>query len=521
MSNKLVEIAEDSARGGFFLFTGNALSLITLAIGSIIVARLLGPENYGLLSLSLVVPYIFAGLIDFGISSALTRFSAKFRVEGKNGLVVSVLKSGLLFKLLIGIFMSIICLVFSDMFAAYILNRPEIGFLIRIASFLILFQSFFTALNSSFVGLDRMEGSALIMNIQSIMRTTLSPLLVVLGFSVVGALTGHILSYTIATLVGSLILLKYYRGLGSPSNNSFKYNIKLMVGYGFPLYLSALLDLFLGQYRTIILAYFTSNFEIGNFIIATNLSSLINVLVFPLGVLFPVFSKVNPNGDELKRVFRLSVKYTALLIIPAAIIIAILSRDVVYTLYGCSYNLAPLFLSLYILQFLYAGFGSIVLGYLFSGIGETRIILKSNLINLSIFIPLAPLLTMLYSVSGLILALLTSSLPSLSYAVFIAIKRINVNFDLKASLRIYLASFLSAIPIVVLLQFSPLNSLLNLIIASSIFLITYITLIPLIGAINKSDLDNFKLMFGRLKIVWSIVKLVLIYEGRILNLRLR
>lgn len=139
------------------------------------------------------------------------------------------------------------------------------------------------------------------MNIQSIVKTTLSPLLVILGFSVIGALSGHILGYMIAALLGSLILFKYYKRLGKPSSNSFSGNLKIMLGYGFPLYLSALLGLFLGQYQTIILAFFTSNFEIGNFSIATNLSSLINVLIFPLTVLFPAFSKVNPNGDELKK----------------------------------------------------------------------------------------------------------------------------------------------------------------------------------------------------------------------------
>lgn len=152
MSNKLIEIAEDSARGGFFLFTGNALSLIILAIGSIIVARLLGPDNYGLYSLSLVVPSILAGFTDFGISYALTRFSAKFRAESKSDLVASILKSGLLFKLIIGILMSLICFIFSDTFATYILNRSGMSFLVRIASFMILFQTIFTALNSSFIG---------------------------------------------------------------------------------------------------------------------------------------------------------------------------------------------------------------------------------------------------------------------------------------------------------------------------------------------------------------------------------
>ncbi|MGQ9468428.1 MAG: oligosaccharide flippase family protein [Nitrososphaerales archaeon] len=340
-----------------------------------------------------------------------------------------------------------------------------------------------------------------------------------LGFSVIGALTGHILGYMMAALVGSLILFKYYRKLGKPSGNSFKGNIKVMLGYGFPLYLSALLGLFLSQYQIIILAFFASNVETGNFSIAINLSSLINILIFPLMALFPAFSKVNPDGDELKRAFKLSVKYVALLIIPVTIIVAILSKDIVYTLYGHSYDLAPLFLSLYILGFLYTGLGSIALTYLFSGIGETRVVLKCNLINLSIFLPLAPILTMLYEVPGLIVAFLTLTLLSLTYGLFIAIKRINVNFDFKISLRIYLASFLSALPMFTFLRFSSLSSFYNVVIAGSIFIITYLTLLPLIGAIHGTDLENFKVIFKRLKIVWPIIKLGLNYEGKILNLR--
>jgi len=79
MSGRLVEVAEDSVRGGFFLFAGNASQLVVLAVASIVIARLLGPEDYGLYSLSLVVPSILAGLVDFGIVSALIRFLAKFK----------------------------------------------------------------------------------------------------------------------------------------------------------------------------------------------------------------------------------------------------------------------------------------------------------------------------------------------------------------------------------------------------------------------------------------------------------
>jgi len=452
------------------------------------------------------------------VNPALTRFSAKLRAEGKSQLAANMLKSGFLFKLVTGIAMSAICLIFSDAFATHILNRPGMGFLIKLTSLLIIFQTVFTTSNSSFIGLDKMEGNALIMNVQAIVKTAISPLLVILGFSVVGALAGHITSYMIAGLAGSLLLLKYYKSLGKPPSGNLSSSLKVMLGYGFPLYASALLGLFLGQYQTIILAFFASNAEIGNFNITVVLSSLINVLIFPLGALFPAFSKVNPNSSELRRIFKLSAKYAALLIIPATVILTILSKEIVYTLYGYSYGLAPFFLQLYILTFFFSGLGSVVLGYLFNGIGETRIAFKCSLINLFVFLPLAPALTSLYHVPGLIIASVISGLLSLAFGLFVAIKKIHVSLDLKASLKIYLASFLSAIPTLLFLQLSPLNNLSNLIMGGSLFLLTYLTLTPITGAIHQPDLDNFKLMFSNLKILWPLLKPVLAYEAKLLSI---
>lgn len=519
MSDKLVEIAEDSARGGFFLFTGNASQLIILAIGSVLVARLLGPENYGLFSLSLVVPLLLANFIDFGVNSALTRFSAKLRAEGKTQQAAGMLKSGLLFKIILSVAISAICFTFSDSLATYILNRPEIGYLVKLASSLVLLQTIDATLNSAFIGLDKMEGSALTMNAQSIAKTALSPILVVLGFSVIGALAGHIASYMFSCIAGSLIFFRYYRRLGKPSNNSFSSNLKAMLGYGFPLYLSVLLVLILGQYSTIILAFFVSNAEIGNFSIATTLSTMISVLVFPLSVLFPTFSKVDPNSKDIKKIFRLSVKYATLLIIPATVITVALSKDIVQTLYGYSYNLAPSLLSLYILTFLYTGAGSIVLIHLFNGIGQTKVVFKYNLINLLIFLPLAPILTMFYRVPGLIIALLISNLLSLAYGLIIAIKKLKFDLDLKASLKIYLASFLSAIPMLIFLNYSPLNSLPNLVIGGSLFLFTYLTLAPVTSAITHSDLENLHSILSKIKILRQLLKPLLTYEAKLVSIR--
>ncbi|MEM2261641.1 MAG: oligosaccharide flippase family protein, partial [Ignisphaera sp.] len=70
----LFNIAEESIRGVLALFTGDVLSTIILAIGSILMARFLGPEGYGLYSLSLVIPTIMLSLIALGIDHAVIRF---------------------------------------------------------------------------------------------------------------------------------------------------------------------------------------------------------------------------------------------------------------------------------------------------------------------------------------------------------------------------------------------------------------------------------------------------------------
>jgi O-antigen/teichoic acid export membrane protein len=520
MTNKLTAIAQDSARGGFFLFAGNTSQLLIVAIGSIIIARLLGPDSYGLYSLALVVPSIFLGLIDFGVNSALTRFSAKLKAEGNFALVAGLLKSGMIFKVLTGVAMSSICLIFSDTFAAYLLNRPELGSLVQLTAVVILFQSVFNALNSSFTGIDRMEGNAVTMNVQAVMKTILSPALIFAGFTVAGALLGHIVSYAVASLVGTLFFITYYKALSAGASvKKFTGNIKLLLGYGFPLYTSSLLALVQGQYQTIILAFFVSNTVIGNFTIAVTLSALLNVLLFPIGALFPAFSKLNADDDEMRWLFRMSTKYTALLVIPATVLVGFLANDLILTLYGSSYGLAPAFFQLYILNFLLTGVGSAVIGYLFNGVGMTTTVFKYSLVNLIMFLPLAPILAMLYGVVGLIAAFLVSNGCSLGYALFIAYKKMGVRLDVKASLKIYLASFLSVLPIILLIELFPLNGIFSLAVCFPLFLFMYLVLLPLTGAINLSDVKNFQAMFEKVKLAWLLLKYVLKFELIMICLR--
>jgi len=81
-SDELTTIAQKAARGGLFLFIGNASSTVILAVGAIVVARLLGPFSYGLYTLTVTVPVLLVALADVGMNYALIRLPARLRAEG-------------------------------------------------------------------------------------------------------------------------------------------------------------------------------------------------------------------------------------------------------------------------------------------------------------------------------------------------------------------------------------------------------------------------------------------------------
>jgi O-antigen/teichoic acid export membrane protein len=109
--------------------------------------------------------------------------------------------------------------------------------------------------------------------------------LVIIGLGVVGAVLGHVLGFAISAIVAiSMLYLGPYRSLVSAVNGggeyggSFTGDLKTMIGYGLPLYMSSLMLLLVEQYRLILLAHNVSDLEIGNFQAAGNFATLIVII---------------------------------------------------------------------------------------------------------------------------------------------------------------------------------------------------------------------------------------------------
>ena len=521
MPNSLSEIIENSARGGFFLIAGNVLANLILALGLFVVGRLLGPEQYGLYSLAFVFPAFLLLFVDFGINSGLIRYCASFCAKGQEGRAAKFLKYGLIFEVAVSLMIFVISFTFSDHLATYLLNRPDAGFYIRMVSLAIPFQVAFATINASFVALNKMKTSALTTTLQAATKVSVSIGLVLLAFGVIGAIAGQVASYLVASTTGAVILFSvYYRRLNKNNQAEAKPReiLTTLVTYGFPLYISAILGGFVPQYQGIVLAWFTSNAEIGNLKATTNLLTIVGMITGPITTtLFPAFSKLDPEGNDIKRFFQISVKYTTLLIVPAAVLLLLFSKEIVNIAYGASYASAPFFLSVYSTSYLMVCLGSLVLGSFFNGTGNTKTTFKMLLVSLALTIPLTPILTYLYGVIGLIIAHLMSSLSANLYGLHVAKSRFKIKLLYKNLLRIYAISALSATPVIILLYVSRLWWLWNVILGFVIYLIVWVTLVPVAGILQAAEIQKLETLLPKNRHLRKALTLIVSYEKRLLS----
>jgi O-antigen/teichoic acid export membrane protein len=278
---------------------------------------------------------------DWGVNSAMIKFTAQYRAEDRAAEVRSILLSGLIFELSFGLVLTIVSFMLSGFLASTVFNRPSITPLIQIASLSILTNSLVTVAAAAFTGMEKMAFNSIMILCQSTIKTLLIIVLIILGLSISGAVIGFLIGSLIAGLVGLLFMRGIYNKLPKPPtfNMEVKAYLREMLKYGVPLSSSAILSGFLTLFYAFLLPihYVTENSTIGNYGIAQNFVLLIGFFATPiLTVLFPAFSKLDFRKDKekLQNVYQFSIKYSSLLVIPVTVLVIVLSQPAINVLLG-------------------------------------------------------------------------------------------------------------------------------------------------------------------------------------------
>lgn len=493
-------IGKVSARGGFNLFLGETISKIISAIGTMFIARLLGPSSFGLVSVVFTFPLTVMTFRDLGVNFAITRHIAKYKAENKPQEIKNVLATGVLVDLILSAVLSLGIFLLAGFMANDLFHRPSIKSLIEIASLTVFGWALFTVSQSAFSGFERMAINSIIKILYTSLKTILEVALVLLGFGVLGVIIGQTFALLIGGVAGiGLVFVLLYRGLRLGNNRlDFSGTLKTMLKYSLPLYFGVLLTAVMSQFTDVMTVIYCNDQVIGNYKAASSFVQIIGFFTVPLStVLFPAFSKIGRDETgNLQTMFQLAVKYTALVTIPVSMAVIVLSTPLTSSLYGSSYEQASLFLSLIGLGNIIAGFGNIVVINLINGQGETWLNAKLTIAILVVNIPLGLLIVPRFGIFGVITLLIVAQTQILILGLWWIDRVYELTVDWASSFKICLASGLTALITYTTLSLLPFHSWIQLTIGGITFLSALLLTMPLIGALNKKDLNNFKEMLG-------------------------
>jgi O-antigen/teichoic acid export membrane protein len=522
MGNNLVDVAGDSARSGSFLAFGMSVATVILSIGSIVAARILGPELYGQYTLVLVGPQLLFLFTDLGINQGIIKLTADLRSHGESDRVSKIVNTGILLRIIAGTGLSILLYVFAEPFASILLNRADMYPYLQITAILILFQALYSTAVSAFVGVDRAEFSAITSNMQAVIRTLVTILLLLLGFNLLGALAGNILGYAVAGICGIVILkMVLPKRRNSESSTSHKADAKALVQYGIPIFATFLLTGFTPLYQNMILGHFTTDIAVGNFKAALNFATTLTLLSFPITTaLLSGFSKLDSiTKQNVSAFFKLANKYTSLIVFPVITLLIFFSGEIVQIIYGPTYEPAAFYLALYCLLYFSAGIGYLNLASFYNGIGETKTTFKIGALTFVLVAFLSPVLAQFFEVTGLIVAFLVANVVGTSYGAYVAKRKHDVEFSMSSVGRILIASLISAVP-AILLRLAGLQSLYILIGGSLIYVFFYLTLVPLLNIITESELENTRHIIQRIGPLKIIALKALEIEQKLMHVTL-
>jgi O-antigen/teichoic acid export membrane protein len=466
---------------------------------TIILARLLKPELFGVYGLTISVVSIFLTFADLGINTALVRYiSSSLKNKEK---AASYYKYLFKIKITLTLVIALILILIANPLSVFIFKKPELFYILLVSSIYLILSSLMDFFESLFYSFNEINYVTIKEAIFQISR-----ILIVFLFLFFIAKT--VLSLFLAFIVTNILVLLYllimsrrrYKFLFGSKKYPSKKEKKKIFSYIFYLTLANLSSIFFFNIDAILLGIFVEVSYVGFYKAAYSIAAAIAGLMAITNMLFPIFSSL--NDEQSKYVFKKILHYLAVLAFPATFGLALVAKPFIIILYGKDY--LPAVLPMYVLSFLILISIANIYPTFFSARGKPELPAKImvfvsffNLILTYILIRLFLTISPMYAILGASIATITSN-----YLFFIALmiaakKKFNISPDFNSIFKPFVAGIIMVIFLVIFNNLFGLRwplAILEVIFGAVVYFLTLI----IIKGITKEDfllikrLMNFK-----------------------------
>ncbi len=496
MGDNLDDLVRQTTRGSLILLLGQVSSTLVLAVGMLLVANLLGAQSFGKFNMAQSIVSMASLVIGLGLQPSMIKYISQYRFEGKHGRIRVLIETGLLISLISSGFATILVYSLSGVIANQVYNQPEQAIYIRYLSLGIIGTSMMTYAMGVTVGYERMKLRSILNIVYSFLKSVSSPVLIYLGLGVLGAIYGHFAPVLLSGLLGLGFVLLLRRN-EAPSADDFTHvdALRMILVFGFPIYLTTLLNGIVPQLFITILGTSVSDVVVGNYAAALNFSVLLSFVTLPIGTtIFPLFSKLENNMDDLGFLYRNAVKYSTLFAYPILVMIMAMSNPIITALFGTKYPLAAHFLRYYMLISVIIGIGSVCNATLLNSQKKASYNLKSTIIRFIVAVPLSFLVIPRYGVQGLLAIMFIGNFVNSMYNLLIIRRLFKFDIDWRFLVKNLAISGIIYPVVYWLTEFLHVNVWVELVIGGTVSVTMYLTGLIITKALTMKDYQFLRRM---------------------------
>ncbi len=476
--------------GAFLVLSSIIFGKLFSYLFIVLVAVKLGSYEYGLLSIGMATLSFFSAFSLLGLDEGVLRFVPFYKGRNDQNLLKSTIITSLKTVLNSSLFFAVLIIVFSDFISDKVFNEFELVKVLLFMAIALPFSAVSNIFLVSFRAFQKPQYEILFKElIEKSLRLVITFILIYLGFKLNGALIGFVLAIIIMLVLILITFNKKIFNIFSPKIQ--QENKKELLNYSLPLMLKNLIWVIIPWTNLLMIGYFNTASDVGIYNVALPTANLIIIPVYGVMYLFlPIISGLygKNNKEEIKEIYKKISKYSLLLILPVFMIISVLSKDIISSLFGAEYLSAALPLTILSLGYLVFSLSDISMNML-SVLKKTKtifsIILGFGLSNIILNFILIPK----YGILGASIATSVSFLIGALLMISVSHHHTSLHPFMFNYSKILISLIITLVLTLVIknqLIFSPFA---NLIAFTMIILLVYSFLVYILRILEKEDIE--------------------------------
>ena len=354
MAKSKESLGRRGARTFSVLTVGRTVSLLIGVLSIIIIARLLGPDGYGVFTIAFAFFSLVSAASNFGFGQYLIKHISESEDRRDKQGFARALSAGLASVVIIGFLLSILGIAISGTVASILNIQGVNATILVVAASTVFFAMMYGSTDYALIGAGKNVAAVLVETLENIILLVVGVALVLLGYGATGAMAGILVSYMVAGALGSLLIFRFaHRSMRVKITLPTTADMKGAAKFALPIGGNNFLNNSMPSLTTLVLGFFVSAYQLGNFGIAMRARTILSTFYITAAVtLIPALTiaiareRPGRKNGKLELVYNKSMEYSVLASVPIIAYLGVYSTPLVYLLVSQSFGLAPLYLSL-------------------------------------------------------------------------------------------------------------------------------------------------------------------------------